>query len=70
MSCGSQPQDENRVWEFVELDKLLPRDNSVGLGCTMSGDENFMQLVNRDGQTYFAPARLHTDKVNGIKKWD
>ena len=32
--------------EYVELEQLLPKDNSVGMGCTMNGDDNFMQLVN------------------------
>ena len=56
--------------EYVELDRLLPKENAVGLGCTLEGGENFMQLVNRDGQMYFAPAKSSAGCINGIKKWD
>ena len=54
--------------EFVELERLLPKDNSTGLGCLLGSD--FMQLVNCDGRTYFAPANPNSQKINNVRKWN
>ena len=72
VSCHVDQSMKNKIeaGEYVELEKLLPKEHSARLGCSMSKDSEYMQLVNRDGQTYFAPARSLNERINGIKKWD
>ena len=49
--------------DFVELEKLLPWDPT----CKLTNDR--MELVNREGSTYFVPA-ADRDKINGVRKWE
>ena len=54
--------------DFVDLEKLLPRDRS-GIGAiTSNHDENKVELVTRDGHTYFKPVR--NAQINGLRKWE
>lgn len=55
--------------EFVDLERLLPREKSIGRFESALGDESVMELASRGGQTYFAPARDRV-KITGIRKWD
>ena len=50
--------------EFIELEKLLPKDPTR----RMTNDSR-MELVNRDGYTYFVPA-ADKEKITGIRKWE
>ena len=50
--------------EFIELEKLLPKDPTKKLT-----NDGRMELVNRDGYTYFVPA-ADKDKINGVRKWE
>ena len=52
--------------EFVDLDKLLPRDRRH----SDRSDEDRLEWVFRDGGTYLAPANNRDNKINGIRKWD
>ena len=50
--------------EFVDLDKLLPKDKTYG-----GTSENRMEWVHKDGCTYLAPVNKES-KINGIRKWE
>ena len=51
---------------FVELEKLIQKR------ILQSGpkDDSRMQLVNRDGVSYFVPSIDRETKIDGIKKWE
>ena len=49
---------------FVELDKLLQKKLQFG-----PKDER-MQLINKDGVTFFAPPIDRETRIDGIKKWE
>ena len=51
--------------EFVELEKLLPKARSVNQRFS---DENRMQLVNRDGYSYWVP--VEKDKIGSVQRWE
>ena len=51
--------------EFIELDKLLPKERGANLS-----DDNRLELVTREGMTYFAPAQDRTTKITGLRKWE
>ena len=54
--------------EFVDLEKLLPKDRA-GVGSIVTNhDENRVELVSRDGHTYFKPIR--DTQINGLRKWE
>ena len=50
--------------EFIELDKLLPKDPTKKMS-----NESRMELVNREGLTYFVLAS-DRDKITGVCKWE
>ena len=50
--------------QFVDLEKLLPRDKSQ-----MLKEDNVMQFHYRDGNAYWAPA--NSDKcISNVRKWE
>ena len=49
--------------EFVDLEKLLPKEKK------RFGDNNVMELVNQNGNTYFMPAE-RKGKITNIRKWE
>ena len=48
--------------EFVDLEKLLPKNRRNSNDCRMD-------LVFRDGHSYFVPAQAD-NKITGIRKWE
>ena len=54
--------------EFVDLEKLIPKER-FGYAAYRHSDENRMELVNRQGMTYFVPVS-DREKITGIKRWD
>ena len=54
--------------EYVELEHLIVKDKCVA-GHAMR-DEGVLELVTRDGHTFFAPARDRDNKISNIKRWD
>ena len=48
--------------EFIELEKLLPRDR-------VDRQEGRMELINKDGQTYFVPYDRDA-KISNVRKWE
>ena len=64
--CHVNPSLRVRIekGEYVDLDKLLPKDKSAG-GYSMD-DEIGIQLVTKNGQTYLTPPATEK-KVNSLK---
>ena len=56
--------------EFIDLEKLVPKDKFGGGGNIDSrrSDENRIELVSRGGQTYFKSVR--DNQINGLRKWE
>ena len=52
--------------EFVELDRLLPK---VRNGRAGSQNEHKMDLIYKDGHSYFVPAGSD-NRITGIRKWE
>ena len=52
--------------EFVELDKLLPKDRAG----FRPNDEGRLEIVSKDGVAYFTPAQDRSCKINGLKRWE
>ena len=50
--------------EFVDLERLLPKIHSQ-----RNSHENKMELVYKDGHSYFVPA-VTDGKINGIRRWE
>ena len=53
--------------EFVDLDKLLPKDR-VG-GANRYSDDNRMEWIQRDGGTFLVPAKRDS-RITNFRKWE
>ena len=70
ISCHIEPQLRQKIekGEFVDLEKLLPKERSAGGGFSMNED-NRIRLCQEEGETFLAPVRT-TPKIGSIRKWD
>ena len=70
VTCHVDPSLKLKIQkgEFVDLDKLLPRDKNIGGNPT--NEEGAMELVTHDGHTYFTPARDRDTKISSLERWD
>ena len=50
--------------EFVDLERLLPHNTF------RTNDESRLEIVNKNGMTYFAPVQDRNIKILGIRKWE
>ena len=50
--------------EFMDLDKLSPKDKK------RKGEENRMEWIHSDGNTFLAPVADHTSKITNFRKWE
>ena len=68
LTCHIEPALQQKIekGEFVDLDKLLPRDKGFGRNFA---DENRMEWVHKEGCTYLAPVKRES-RINGIRKWE
>ena len=57
-------RDKIERGDFVELEKLLPRNN-----LDIDYDER-MELVNKEGQMYFVPAQNRDNKIKNVRRWE
>ena len=48
--------------EFVELERLLPKNHV--------DEESRLELVTKNGQTYFSPVQDRNTRITGIRKWE
>ena len=69
ISCHIDPQIKQKIerGEFVDLEKLLPKERSAG-GFSMN-DDNRIRLCQEEGETFLAPVKA-TPKIGSIRKWD
>ena len=68
VTCHVEPSLRQKIekGEFVDLEKLLPRER---FPHKMSDDRR-MEMVSRDGMTYFVPASDKDSRINGIRRWE
>ena len=66
LTCHIEPSLIHKIekGEYVELEKLLPKDN---LG--KSGEDNRLEWVQRDGGTFLVPAQRDS-KIGGFRRWE
>ena len=53
--------------EFVELEKLLAKKSKLNQA---RGDEQRMEIVNKDGKAFLTPAIDRDNKIYNIHRWD
>ena len=51
--------------EFVDLERLLPKDRN-----SFIGEDKRMELVSKDGMTYFSPVQDRGSRISSIRKWE
>ena len=68
LTCHIEPNLRSKIerGDFVDLEKLLPR-NKFPHRLSREGK---LELVNKDGMTYFVPATDKDNSINGIKRSD
>ena len=66
ITCHIEAQIRAKIekGEFVELEKLLQKNPTLE-----KPNEKRMQLVNRDGMSFFVPTN-DREKIDGIRKWE
>ena len=67
MPYWPRTQRKNPKGEFVDLDKLLPRDRIAALHGY--SDDSRMEWVQRDGSMYLVPAKKDT-WINNFRRWE
>ena len=67
--CFTEPSLIHKIekGEFVELEKLLPKDR-VSNGS--QSDDGRLEWVQRDGSTFLVPAGSKDVKIGSIRKWE
>ena len=65
LTCHVDPALRGKIQkgEFVELERLLPKEKFAA-----RHNEGRMELVNKDGMTFFVPAKEM--KINNVRKWE
>ena len=68
LTCHIDPTLRSKIerGDFMDLEKLLPKTRFPH----RIGEDNRMEMVNREGMTYFVPISDHDNSINGIKRWD
>ena len=70
LTCHIEPSLIHKIekGEFIELEKLLPKDrNSFTRG---GGEENRLEWVQHDGNTFLVSAVNKDQKITRIRKWE
>ena len=55
--------------EFVDLDKLLPKENSFQGRLNATNNETKLEWVQSEGSTYLVPAS-RTSRINCFRRWE
>ena len=53
--------------DFIDLELLLPKDRN-NFGLANGNDDNRVELVSRDGHTYFKP--IKENQITGLRRWE
>ena len=54
--------------EYIDLEKLLPKDCIGGGGNISTDEESKVELVSQGGHTYFRPIR--DNQIIGLRCWE
>ena len=54
--------------ELVDLERLFPKDRNAVGSLAMNPNESKVELVSRDGHTYFKP--IKESSINGLRQWE
>ena len=67
LTCHIEPNLIHKIekGEFIELEKLLPKDKLGGQGT----EENRLEWVQKDGGTLLVPAQ-RDNKIGGFRRWE
>ena len=67
ITCHIDPDFTEQIekGKFIELEKLLPKDKVSG----RLTEETKMELVNKNGLSYFVPAN-DKEKIGNVRKWE
>ena len=68
LTCNIDESLKNKIekGQYVDLDKLVPKDNSNSFGLT---DGNPLQWVQKEGGTFLLPAKK-VNKINSFRCWE
>ena len=66
LTCHVEPGLISKIenGEFVDLDKLVPKDKRKRI------EDNRMEWVHADGNTFLAPVADRNSKINGFRRWE
>ena len=69
ITCHVDPSLKEKIEQggFVELEKLLPKERIFSNSLS---DESRMEIVSRNGMTFFAPVQDKTAKITCLSKWE
>ena len=56
--------------EFIELERLLPKDKFVGRTTYDDLNKHLFQLITQGTSNYLEPPVPKTGKINSVKRWD
>ena len=70
LTCHVDKQLKEKIehGEYVDLEKLLPKDKSSEFGVPQTS--NRLEWIHQDGQTFLAPATNKSNRISNVKKWD
>ena len=64
----SVPKAKIQWGEYIDLERLLPRDRAGGGGPIQFQEDSKVELVSQGGHTYFKP--VCESQINGLRKWE
>ena len=64
MHLDSALRDKIKKGEYVNFSRLLPKDRLA------VNDEPKLQIVNREGQTFFVPSDHESSGITNFSKWE
>ena len=67
ITCHVDPSLKEKIerGEFVELERLLPKERG-----SFMDEERRMELVSKNGSTYFTPVQDRNNRITGVCKWE
>ena len=68
VSGRGEPSFLQQLGEFVDLNKLLPKDRLAALNGNYTEDSR-MEWVQRKGGMFLVPAKRES-RINGFRKWE
>ena len=71
LTCHIDPSLNRKIknGEFVDLDKLLPKDNNAQGRFTTTSNETRLEWVQSEGSIYLVPAK-QSSRINCFRRWE